>query len=55
MKNLSLGAELTKNEQKSVLGGGWALCNDGVQIYGTNCSGGASYCSFHGGLRNCAN
>lgn len=52
MKKFNLGTELTKNQQRKILGG-WVRCNDGTYLYYMACSNGPAYCSFHGGLSGC--
>lgn len=53
MKKLNLGQELSKGEQKKVLGGSCVVCNDGTHVDPMPCSSGPAYCSFHGGLEGC--
>ncbi|NAY93009.1 hypothetical protein GTQ34_13880 [Muricauda sp. JGD-17] len=48
MKKLNLGQELSKNEQKKILGGVTFRCNapDAQPVYGfSSCSHAAAYCS----------
>ncbi len=52
MIKFSLGRELTRNEQKKVLGG-WARCNNGYYFDHMTCTHGAGYCQAHGGLHSC--
>lgn len=54
MKKLNLGVELTKNEQKKVLGGG-VVCSDGTNNPWVHCQDGPSYCQSAGlgGMRYC--
>jgi len=47
MKKFSLGTELTKNEQKKVLGG-WAMCSNGFYNSYLTCSNGPAYCAATG-------
>ncbi len=44
MSKLNLGVELTKNEQKKVLGGG-AICSNGANNPWVHCQDAASYCA----------
>ena len=52
MKKFSLGVELTKNEQKKVIGGG-VVCNDGTNEPTVHCQSGPSYCASRGGMWYC--
>jgi len=45
MKMLKLGNELTKNEQKKVLGG-YVQCTNGHVGWSVSCSSGPAYCQY---------
>ncbi len=58
MKKLNLGTELSKNEQKKVLGGATLKCNhrDAYQVnYFPTCSQAVSYCQgvWQSGVQYC--
>lgn len=59
MKKLNLGKELSKNEQKKVIGGVWVTCHAAwggtITVWLSSCSQGEAYCNgAHNGFISCS-
>ncbi len=54
-KTLNLGKELSKNEQKKILGGVTVYCTEGSYVMGSSCVGQEAYCeaAHHGTFIDC--